>query len=79
MRAFMGVVEKEARNEGVWVEKSRDWEYSSVNHMWDAIGDDFIHKYCRTKRKKELSWSTVYDNMSKANAFGNRRNKAFIG
>jgi hypothetical protein len=76
MVAFMKVVEKEARAKDVWIDKKSDWDYSSVTKMWDAITEDFSDKYCKTKRRKELSWSTVYANMSTANAFGNQRNKA---
>ena len=53
-----------------------NWDYQSVNRMWDAINTDFSNKYYKTKRRNELTWSTTLDNMSKANAFNNPRNKA---
>lgn len=77
MKAFMKIVEAEAKAKDVWMEKMSDWDYTTVTRMWDAIKEDFNAKYCKTSRKKELSWSTVYDNMSKANAFNNKRNKAY--
>jgi len=77
MAAFMRIVEAEAREkEDVWLEKLGDWEYRSVTRMRNVISADFKAKYCATKRKKELSWSTVYNKMTQANAFGNKRNKA---
>ena len=75
MVSFMRIVEKEALLKHVWVEKQCDWTHHSVIRMWDAISQDFTTKYCQTKRKKELKWSTVYSNMSTANAFNNPRNK----
>ena len=75
MAAFMRIVRKEALSKNVWVEKPCDWTHHSIIRMWDAISHDFITKYCQTRRKKELKWSTVYSNMSKANAFNNPRNK----
>ena len=75
MVSFMRIVEKEALLKHVWVEKQCDWTHHSVIRMWDAISQDFTTKYCQTKRKKELKWSTVYSNMSAANAFNNPRNK----
>ena len=77
MVAFMRIVEVEAREKDVWIERPSDWDYRSVTRMWNAISADFSAKYCQTKRKKELSWSTVYGNMSMANAFNNKRNKAY--
>ena len=44
--------------------------------MWKAIEPEFKLAYCKTKRKGELTWKTAYNNMSKADAFGNIRNKA---
>ena len=76
MIAFMRIVEKEARAKDVWIEKISDWDNRSVTKMWDAIKADFMGKYGNTKRKKELAWTTVYNNMSKQNAFENRRKKA---
>ena len=76
MKCFMRVVEAEARQKQVWVEKPSRWDYSAITQMWDAIKEDFLAKYGKTKRKKELAWTSVYTNMTKANAFGNRRNKA---
>ncbi|KAL7550471.1 hypothetical protein ACHAWF_014861 [Thalassiosira exigua] len=75
MKSFMKVVERLARDKDVWLEKVSDWDYKSVTYMWDTIKEEFTNKYARTKRKKELTWSTVYNNMSNANAFGNPRNK----
>ena len=76
MVSFMRVVEAEAKEKDVWIKKVGNWDYTSTTHMWDAIKDDFTRKYCQTRRKKELSWCTVYNNMSKANVFANKRNKA---
>ena len=77
MAAFMRIVEAEAREkEDVWLEKLGDWEYRSITRMWNVISADFKAKYCATKRKKELSWSTVYNKMTQANALGNKRNTA---
>lgn len=77
MRAVMRVVEEEARQKDVWIDDASNWDYGSLTRMWKAIADDFGAKYCRTKRKKkELSWATVYGNMSRMNAFGHPRNKA---
>lgn len=76
MVAFMRIVEKEARSKNVWKANIGDWDYESVNNMWDTISDDFRAKYAKSKRSYELAWPTVYDKMSAANAFGNPRNKA---
>ena len=61
----MKVVEREARAKDVWIEKASDWEYRSVTRMWDAISEDFSKKYCKTKRKKELQWTSAYNKMSR--------------
>ncbi|KAL7538978.1 hypothetical protein ACHAWF_006258 [Thalassiosira exigua] len=62
MVCFMKVIEAEAREKDVWIEKLGDWDYRSVTRMWDAIQDDFTAKYAKTRRrKKELSWTTVYN------------------
>ena len=76
MKCFMSVVEKEARQKQVWVQNHSSWDYCAITEMWDAIKEDFTAKYGKTKRKKELAWTSVYANMSKAKAFGNRRNIA---
>jgi hypothetical protein len=80
MVPFMGVVMKEAKAKDAWlIAGESDLNYASVNRMWDAIEDDFKAKYMNkknTKRAKELSWHTVYQKMSDANAFDNDRNKA---
>jgi len=78
MVSFMKIVEREARAKDVWVDRPSDWDHGSVTNMWNAISHDFSLKYCKTKRKKELSWSTAYSNMSKANAFNNKRNKKYV-
>jgi len=43
--------------------------------MWETISPEFVEKYCQTNRKKEITYATVYQRMSDANAFGNSRNK----
>ena len=52
-----------------------DWTPALVTKMWDAISDEFEANFCKTKRPSELTWTACYDNMSKVNAFNNRRNK----
>ena len=71
----MSIIEQEATEAGVWKERWTDWDAQSLNNMWDVIKPTFESKYCKTKRKKELTWSTAYANMSKANVFKNSRNK----
>ena len=71
-------IHNEARAKDVWINRPRDWDHGSVTKMWNAISHDFSLKYCKTKRAKELSWSTAYSNMSKANAFNNKRNKRYV-
>ena len=76
MKCFISVVEDEARKKQVWVENPSSWDYRAITEMWDTIKEDFTTKYDKTKRKKELAWTSVYSNMSKAKAFANKRNKA---
>jgi len=76
MKSFMSIVEKFAREKECWNEKPSLWSIKSVNSMWKAIEPEFKLAYCKTKRKGELTWKTAYNNMSKADAFGNIRNKA---
>lgn len=77
MVAFMRIVEQEAKEKDVWIERLGDWNHESVTRMWNAISGDFSAKYCKTKRKKELCWSTVYTKMTEANAFKNKKNKLY--
>ena len=72
----MKIVQREAEDKDVWIIKTSDWDYRSVTRMWDAINEDFTAKYCSSTRKKEATWTTVYNRMSAANAFNNPRNKA---
>ena len=76
MKCFMKIVEKMARENDCWIDKPSMWEHRSINRMWETIREEFTAKYCQSKRKKEMTWKTAYNNMSKANAFGNKRNKA---
>ena len=75
MKSFMRIVEEEAREKDVWIADPSKWDYRAATKMWEAIKPDFSRKYCQTKRKRELAWSSVYANMSAANAFENSRNK----
>mmetsp|Transcript_5168 Transcript_5168/g.8737 ORF Transcript_5168/g.8737 Transcript_5168/m.8737 type:complete len:863 (-) Transcript_5168:24-2612(-) len=78
MKPFMGIVEKRARREGVWIEKICDWTPASVTRMWNAISAEFYADFCQSKRPLELGWSTAYGRMTEANAFNNPRNKKEI-
>ena len=75
MASVMRIVEKMAREKNVWVEELKDWDSLAVTKMWETISPEFTEKYCQTNRKKEITYSTVYQRMSDANAFGNSRNK----
>jgi len=76
MKCFMRIVEREAREKEVWIEDMGDANEELVYHLWYAIKHDFTAKYANTKRKNELTWSTVYSRMSVENVFGNKKNKA---
>lgn len=75
MKPFMKIVEKYAREKGVWIKNKLDWTPALVTKMWDAISDEFAANFCKSKRPYELAWTACYDNMSKVNAFNNPRNK----
>lgn len=75
MKSVMAVVKRYAVEKNVWNEKASEWSAAKVMKMWDAISEDFTAAFCQTNRNHELSWSTIYTNMSKANAFRNQRNK----
>eukprot|EP00804_Cyclotella_cryptica_P030556 CCRYP_014841-RA/>CCRYP_014841-RA protein AED:0.29 eAED:0.28 QI:0/0/0/1/1/1/2/0/385 len=70
MKAMMRIVELEAREKGVWVEKKSEWTAPLVQKMIDAVRVDFMKKYLDgSNRQAEASWSTVYNRMSKAGVF----------
>jgi len=75
MKGFMRIVEEFARERDCWIEKESDWDYWSLNKMWETIKPDFTANFCVTNRKKEMSWKTAYNNMSKMNAFKHYRNR----
>ena len=77
MAAVMRVVEKMAKKKRSWIGKMGDWDYDKVIKMWDDISPEFEQLYCQTKRRKQITYSTVYANMTKVNAFNNPRNKKF--
>ena len=74
MKCFMGVVQKYAEGTDLWIKDPCGWDIKSVNKMWEAIKPEFTRRFCQTNRKKELTWKTAYNNMSKSHAFGNERN-----
>ena len=76
MVAFMKIVQREVEVKDVWIEKTSDWDYRSVTGVWNSINEGFTAKYCSSTRKKEATWTTVYNRMSAATAFNNPRNKA---
>jgi len=75
MRVLMRYIECAARREGVWVEKTSDWTYDKVFAMWNKVADKYIFDvYAKDgNRKKALSWKTLYNKMSKQNAFNNNK------
>ena len=70
MKCFMRVVEREARAKGVWIERKSKADQKLVMQLWEGIREEFTAKYCKSKRKNELTWSTVYGKMTKEKAFG---------
>ena len=47
--------------------------------MWNKVADKYIFDvYAKDgNRKKALLWKTLYNKMSKQNAFNNKKNKAY--
>ena len=52
-----------------------DWDYDKVTKMWDAISPEFKRSIAKQKGRNRFAYSTVYRNMTDANAFNNPRNK----
>jgi hypothetical protein len=76
MQAYMEVVEKLGKAKGCWKDSNKDWNYVNVNALWTSVGPLLMEKYmAKSNRKKELSWKTVYNKMSKNNDFHSKRNK----
>ena len=74
MKAVTSKVKDMAKEKNTWVENKSVWDYEKVMKKWDSISPEFKVMWCRTKRKNEISYATVFG-MSKANAFNNPSNK----
>ena len=71
----MSIVERDAREKEVCKECWTDWDSSSLNRILNDIKASIQSKYCKTKKKKELTWTPAYTNMSKENVFDNCQNE----
>ena len=70
MKFVMGVIEKEARDKNVWMEKLADWNLERVTKMWGVVSPVIEAKYLKdVKRKNEAGWHLL------AKAFGSSRNQ----
>ena len=76
MKFVMGVIEKEARDKNVWMEKLADWNLERVTKMWGVVSPVIEAKYLKdAKRKNEAGWHLLAKKMSYAKAFGSSRNQ----
>ena len=74
MKFVMGVIEKEARDKNVWMEKLADWNLERVTKMWGVVSPVIEAKYLKdVKRKNEAR--LLAKKMSDARAFGSSRNQ----
>ena len=69
MTRFMRFVELTARKNGCWDDKlsiksHKGWDIAAVKALWAGIENDFKKQYGGNgKRKDELAWTTMYNNM----------------
>ena len=72
MKSMIKVVERLGREKG----RFRDMDGKHLNNeyekvVWETVGPIILRKYGPKNREAEMSWKTVYNNISKAKAFGN--------
>ena len=71
MKVLMAYIEKVGRKVNLWKNRLSDWTYADCNTLWSYIGNDyFINIFAKkSNRKKEISWKTLYNKMSKEGVF----------
>lgn len=52
MKCVMGVIEKEARDKNVWMEKLADWNLERVTKMWGVVSPVIEAKYLKDVKRK---------------------------
>ena len=49
---------------------SNNWNTEYANVVWETVSTIILRKYGPKNREAEMSWKSVYNNISNANAFG---------
>ena len=71
MKVLMAYIEKVGRKVNLWKNRLSDWTYADCNILWSSVGMDyFMNIFAKgSKRKKEITWKTLYNKMSKEGVF----------
>ena len=71
MKSVMKVVERLIREKGCFRDRGgKKWNTEYAKVVWETVSPIILRKYGPKNREAEMSWKTVYNNMSKAKAFG---------
>ena len=71
MKSMTKVVKRLSREKGCFRDRDgNNWNTEYAKVVWETVSPIILRKYGPKNREAEMSWKTVYNNMSKAKAFG---------
>ena len=80
MKVLMKYVKKVMHPKGFWYDKGSDWSYERCTKLWNEIStsDEFKDVCNKNKRRKQLTWKSVYNVLSKNHVFDGRNKRSQV-